>query len=123
MLPAREHPSRRVGPWRTALSRVTCAAAVAHTMRSAAAVCALALCLCAAGVSGQVYSTLLPAFRCARQDVVCASLGDMYFATRGWQWRNATGWSDAAAGVSVEYCQFAFITCNASTVVTLCVCH
>ena len=90
-------------------------------MRCAGALFALAMCLCVAGAAGQVYSTLLPSFRCARQDVSCASLGDFYAATRGGQWRNATGWSAAAAGTPTEYCTFAFITCNASTVVRLCV--
>ena len=90
-------------------------------MRSAGAACALALCLCVAGAAGQVYSTLLPGFRCANQDSTCAALGDTYAALRGGQWRNATGWSAAAAGTPTDYCTFAFITCNASTVVRLCV--
>ena len=83
-------------------------------MRTAAAAGAVALWLCATGAAGQVYSALLPGFLCARQDVVCAALGDLYAATRGSQWRNSSGWATAAAGSAVEYCTFAFVTCNAT---------
>ena len=92
-------------------------------MKGAGAACALALWLCVAGAAGQVYSTLAPGFRCAVQDSTCASLGDFYAATRGGQWRNATGWSAAAAGTPVDYCTLPFVKCNSTTgqVVSLCV--
>lgn len=43
-------------------------------------------------------STLLPAFSCAQQDAACAALGDLFAATNGAGWANATGWAQAAAG-------------------------
>ena len=84
-------------------------------MRTAGAARALALLLLVAGAAAQVYSTLLPAFRCVRQDVTCATLGDFYAATRGQQWRNNSGWAAAAAGTVTDYCTLPFITCNATT--------
>jgi len=38
--------------------------------------------------------------------VVCAALGDLYYATNGAGWNNNGGWSSAAAGVPTDYCGF-----------------
>jgi hypothetical protein len=84
---------------------------------------ALALALCAARVAAQLYSPLLPAFRCARQDAACASLGDLYGATSGGQWRNNTGWLDAAAGTPTDYCVMAGVNCTAGVITQMCVRH
>jgi hypothetical protein len=72
------------------------------------------------------------AFSCAsagRNAAACASLGDLYAATSGAQWRNNTGWALAAASPSAssatapfDYCAFFGVTCDAAGNVTaLCV--
>ena len=38
--------------------------------------------------------------------VVCAALGDLYYATNGAGWNNNGGWNSAAAGVPTDYCTF-----------------
>jgi hypothetical protein len=82
---------------------------------------ALCLALCLSGAAAQQYSALLPAWRCARQDAACAALGDLYAATGGAQWRNNTGgWTQAAAGTPVEYCDFAHVTCTQGNVTAMC---
>ena len=46
-------------------------------------------------------------------DVECSSLGDLYYATNGGSgWLDASGWSDAAAGVPTDLCGlFGFSAC------------
>jgi serine/threonine protein kinase len=69
------------------------------------------------------------AFSCAsagRNAAACASLGDLYAATSGAQWRNNTGWALAAVSPSAsspaDYCAFFGVTCDAAGNVTaLCV--
>jgi hypothetical protein len=38
--------------------------------------------------------------------VVCAALGDLYYATNGAGWNNNGGWSSAAVGVPTDFCSF-----------------
>lgn len=61
---------------------------------------------------------LLPAvaaaFQCvpANSPVQCAALGDLYAATRGEQWRAATGWAEAARGAPTSFCSFSGVECS-----------
>jgi hypothetical protein len=101
-------------------ARAAQAAAAARSAMSRALALALALALCAARAVAQVYSPLLPGFLCARQDAACAALGDLYAATTGAQWRNNSGWLDAAGGTPTDYCIMAGVTCTAGNITRMC---
>ena len=93
----------------------------AAAVRRCAFVAALAL--CASRGAAQVYSSLLPAFSCARQDASCAALGDAYVSLGGATspWRNTTGWAAAAAGTPTEYCAMAGLWCTGGNITRMCV--
>jgi hypothetical protein len=53
-------------------------------------------------------------FTCApaNDPVVCAALGDFYYATSGILWARRSEWSQAASGSATDYCSFPFLSCT-----------
>ena len=53
--------------------------------------------------------------------IVCAALGELYYATNGGGWVHNSGWSAAATGYATDFCSFYGATCTDGVLQNLCV--
>jgi len=54
--------------------------------------------------------------------VVCAALADFYYAggsAGGSGWQHSSGWSEAASGQAIDYCQMQGLSCTGGVLTSL----